>query len=231
MKVCWFEQRDGEVPFGDEWLSEGERLRLAGLRSPKRRRDWRLGRWTAKCAVAAYLKLPHASRVLARIELRPAPSGAPEVFFHGQPAPLALSLSHSGGRGLCAIAPAPADVGCDLEQIEPRTTVFLVDYFLDSEQELVRQTPVAMQAPLVTLLWCAKESALKAMRCGLREDTRSLHATPADFPETYAGDWHALSVTHTSGARFFGWWRESRNLIRTILTDQENRYADPLAWI
>jgi 4'-phosphopantetheinyl transferase len=231
MKVCWFEQSDQDVPFGDEWLSELERIRLAGLRIPKRHRDWRLGRWTAKCAVAAYLNLPHASGVLAGVELRPAPSGAPEVFLHGQATPLALSLSHSGGLGLCAIAPAPADVGCDLEQIEPRSPIFLVDYFSASEQELVRQTPGARRNQLVTLLWSAKESALKAMRCGLREDTRSVHATPADFLETCAGDWRRLSVTHTSGARFFGWWRESRNLIRTIVTDQENRNADQFAWI
>lgn len=190
---------------------------LAHLSLWKRRRDWRLGRWTAKCAVAAYLDLPPDSQILAGVELRPALSGAPELFLRGRATALALSLSHSAGCGLCALAPAPADVGCDLEQIERRSPAFLADYFCCSERKLVAETPAADRDRLVTLLWSAKESALKAMRCGLREDTRSVHATPADLLETRDGDWRRLSVTHTSGASFFGWWRESRNLVWTVL--------------
>ena len=98
-------------PLGTQWLSGSERARLDGLHIPKRRADWRLGRWTAKCAVAVYLKLSREPEALAAVELRPAPSGAPEVFLHGRPAPVALSLSHSRGTGLCAIAPAGAAGG------------------------------------------------------------------------------------------------------------------------
>ena len=217
MEVCWFEQSDHDVPVGEEWLSGNERMLLARLSFPKRRGDWRLGRWTAKCAVAAYLDLPPDSQILAGVELRPGPSGAPELFLRGRATALALSLSHSAGYALCAIAPAPADVGCDLEQIDRRSPVFLEDYFDTSERELVAQTPADGRDRLVTLLWSAKESALKAMRCGLREDTCTVTATPADLPETCDGDWRRLSVTHTSGASFFGWWRESRNLVWTVL--------------
>ena len=37
------------------WLSAAEIDQMTGLRFPKRRREWRLGRWTAKHAVAACL--------------------------------------------------------------------------------------------------------------------------------------------------------------------------------
>jgi 4'-phosphopantetheinyl transferase len=217
MPVCWLEQTEGDVPVGDEWLSADERKRLAGLRILKRRRDWRLGRWTAKCALAEYLNRPRESSVFAEVELRPSPSGVPEVFLRGRPGPVAVSLSHSHGRGLCVLAPAGIVVGCDLEKIEPRSPVFLTDYFTGREQALVAQRSADRRDQLVTLLWSAKESALKAMGCGLREDPRSVHAEP-DLWDMCLEEWHPLSVTHACGGRFFGWWRESRNLIRTVLS-------------
>ena len=58
----------------------------------------------------------------ATIEIRAASSGAPEVFLHDEPAPIAISLSHSAGTALCTIAPLGINFGCDLEMIEPRTT-------------------------------------------------------------------------------------------------------------
>jgi 4'-phosphopantetheinyl transferase len=217
--VCWLEQSASDVPSGDWWLSEGERARLNGLQIPKRRADWRLGRWTAKQAAALYLNLPRTERVLAGIELRPAPSGSPEVFLHGRAAPMQLSLSHSLGVGLCVVAPAGAELGCDVETVEPRCPVFLVDYFTDEERELVARTPVDRRDQVVTLLWSVKESALKALGCGLRSDTRSVNVAPADFLQTHGDNWVPVSAAHVSGKNFFGWWRASRDLVRTIVAD------------
>ena len=69
MEVYWLEQSAADVPAEDEWLSESERTVLAGLRFPKRRADWRLGRWTAKCAAAGYLNLGGDAKSLAGVEL------------------------------------------------------------------------------------------------------------------------------------------------------------------
>ena len=216
MELHWLEQSVKDVPFGDEWLSANERSRLAALHFSKRRNDWRLGRWTAKSVVAAYLGLPHEAKVLAGIEIRPAPTGAPEVFLREHPAPVAISLSHSQGIGLCAITRARTGVGCDLETVESRSPAFLTDYFTEAEQDLVAGAPGGNRDTLLTLLWSSKESALKAMHCGLREDTRSLQVLPESL-ELRGREWRRLTVEHACGGNFTGWWRESGNLVRTIL--------------
>ena len=211
------EQTERDVPSGDWWLSESERALVDWLHIPKRRADWRLGRWTAKQAVSLYFNLPRKEQALAAVELRPAPSGSPEAFIHGRAAPVQLSLSHSHGWGLCAIARLGVEVGCDLEIVEPRSPAFLVDYFTAEEQELVARTPVASRDRIVTLLWSTKESTLKALRCGLRADTRSVNVAPADFPHTRGEEWSPVSATHIGGRNFGGWWRISHDLVRTIV--------------
>src|SRR5208283_1427289 len=74
MDVYWLEQAESDVPVENHWLSAGEAARLEALHIAKRRVDWRLGRWAAKRAVAAYLDVPRHLQSLANIEIRPAPS-------------------------------------------------------------------------------------------------------------------------------------------------------------
>ena len=104
MDVYWLEQTEADVPAENDWLSASEAVCLNSMRFAKRRADWRLGRWTAKCALSAYLNVPAHPQVLAKIEIRPAPSGAPEVFFGNQPAAVTISLSHRAGIAACAVA-------------------------------------------------------------------------------------------------------------------------------
>src|SRR5947209_20379442 len=108
MNVIWQEQCETDVPPGDDWLRPWEFERMCGLRFAKRRGDWRLGRWTAKCAIAAYLGLPLNPETLRLFEIRPAPSGAPEVFRASRRVEIAISLSHRTGMAICAAAASPA---------------------------------------------------------------------------------------------------------------------------
>src|SRR5207247_2585575 len=94
--------------------------------------DWRLGRWTAKAAVAAVLGVR-----AEEVEIVAAPDGAPEAWVGGEPAGVSISLSHRGGRGLAVVVTPPAIVGCDLELVEPRSSAFVADWLAPSEQELV----------------------------------------------------------------------------------------------
>src|ERR1700729_2108316 len=129
MEVHWFEQSLADVSAQDDWLGPWERSHLLRLRFPKRRSDWRLGRWTAKHAVAYDLNLPRDAENLASIEIRPAASGAPEVFLGNEPANLAISISHRDGVAACAVGESGAMLGCDLEIVEPRSEAFVADYF------------------------------------------------------------------------------------------------------
>jgi len=223
MEVYWLEQNVSSVAAGDAWLSETERVRLAQLRIPKRLSDWRLGRWTVKCALSSYWGLARDFQHLAELELRPMPSGAPMVFFRGSPVRLALSLSHSGDRGLCAIGPEAVAIGCDLEIIEERNPAFMADFFTEDEQNLAAETPFVYRDRLVTLLWSAKESALKALGCGLRADTRSVNAVPDSFPEGTSAKWNPLSVACGGGKTFRGWWSKSGSLVRTLVAEPAPR--------
>lgn len=236
MDVYWLEQAESDVPVDDHWLSAGEAARLNAMRFAKRRIDWRLGRWTAKRAVAAYLDLPGQPQALANIEIRPAPSGAPEVFVLDTPAPAAISLSHRDGTALCAIAPSGTALGCDLELIEPRSDAFIADYFTAEEQALVARMSLEEQPRLLALLWSAKESALKAMGEGLRLDTRSVAVSVVDAlqcrsknKEVFAEDpalsyqqdcgnsWRPLHVRYIEGQVFSGWWQQTGNFLRTMV--------------
>ena len=235
MEIWWLEQSSADVPAADDWLGPGEKLRLDAMRFPKRRADWRLGRWTAKRAVAAYLKVACDPEMLARIEIRSALSGAPEVFLDNRrPAEVSVSITHRANVAACAIAPPEITIGCDLELVEPRSDAFLADYFTAAEQAFVMRMPAAERVVFSNLLWSAKESALKVLKEGLRSDTRwvevNLRETAAQMPlkgSTSASvddtplqvqDWHPLTVTHADRECLQGWWQSAGELVRTIVT-------------
>jgi len=215
VEVYWLAHAESGMPGDDAWLGAGELTVLRRLRIPKRRADWRLGRWTAKRAIARYRGLPRDPETLAGIEIRPAPSGAPEAFIGERAAGLSLSLSHTDGMAFCALAAAGASVGCDIEKVAPHSQAFLADYFTAEEQDLVARTP-EKHMPL-TLLWSAKESALKALRCGLRADTRSVAVLPPGPPWPEDQAWHPLSAKTIDGPTFHGWWRQTGALVWTLV--------------
>ncbi len=218
MRVYWLEQTDKDVPADDNWLCPNEVVRLTKLRFAKRRADWRLGRWTAKRAVSAYLGWPAYPRVLAMIEIRATSSGAPEAIIAGLGTPLAISLSHRAGTAMCAVSDTGVVLGCDLEVVEPRSPDFVADYFTVEEQSWVARTPSAEKPEITTLLWSSKESALKALQQGLRLDTRSVTVTPmAKTPDLYG--WSPLRIGYVDGRVFQGWWRSADGVVRTVATD------------
>jgi 4'-phosphopantetheinyl transferase len=216
MNVFWLEQSEADVPADNDWLSAKEADRLTGLRFAKRRSDWRLGRWTAKCAVSNCLEVPAHPQIFKRIDIRPAPSGAPEVFFADQPAAVTISLSHRDGMAACAVTTSNAQLGCDLEVVEPRSDAFVADYFTIEEQALVARSAAADRPRLLALLWSAKESALKALHEGLRLDTRCVIVCPFDAAFDLNG-WSPLRVRYTGGAIFHGWWQTTHKVLRTVV--------------
>ena len=216
MNVYWLEQSEADVPPENDWLCANETVCLRGLRFAKRRADWRLGRWTAKLALSVCLDVPADPQVFRKMEIRPEPSGAPAAFFADQPAPVTISLSHRTGMAACAVAMSGADMGCDLELVEPRSNAFVADYFTFEEQALVARASAADRARLLALLWSAKESALKALREGLRLDTRCVVVRPFAASCDLNG-WSRMLVRCTGDRVFHGWWHLADNILRTVV--------------
>jgi 4'-phosphopantetheinyl transferase len=217
INVYWLEQTSADVPVDHNWLSAGEILRLNGMQFRKRRTDWQLGRWTAKNAVASHLWRFGPERSLAEIEILSAPSGAPGILCANQPMEMMISLSHRDNVAVCALSSSVTSLGCDLETIEPHSDGFIRDYFTVEERRSIVDTGAPADL-LSSLFWSAKESALKALRIGLRIDTRSVVVDLKQ--ETFAADsWHALRVRLKGGKVFSGWWKQDGTLVRTVVAD------------
>ena len=218
MQIYLLEQTESVVPTGDNWLGQREIIALHRMRFAKRRADWRLGRWTAKRALAACLKLPDSIPALAEVEIIAGSSGAPEAFRANAPLPVTISLSHRAGTAICSVVRGNARMGCDMELIEAHSQAFVTDYFTAEEQTLIAHTSAAEKPRIITLLWSAKESASKALRQGLRLDTRWLSVTKMVGTWEMHG-WNPLHVRYRDGRMFQGWWQGNDWLLRTVVAD------------
>jgi 4'-phosphopantetheinyl transferase len=213
-----FSQTLADLPADESWLAAGERDRVAVFRFPKRRNDWLLGRWTAKQALHSFLaQSGHDAPEYRALEIRSAPDGAPEVFLNGQPAPVSLALSHSGREAFCVISRPGIALGCDLEAIQARDQAFIEDYLGDEERLLMAHAPAEEQPLLATLIWSAKESALKCLREGLRRDTRSVLVSVGGAGKS---GWSSLTVRCLESSRlFYGWWRSAGGYVQTVTAE------------
>jgi len=200
---AWLRAQQADLPRGEGWLTDDERGVLARLGVPKRRGDWLLGRWAAKRA----LVLAGAAAGELDVSVLASPSGAPEAFVLGRPAPYTLSLTHSHGVAVAALGPAGTRLGVDLELVEERPEGFLADWFTGAEQGFVASAGAdAGEAGLrATLVWSAKEAVMKALREGLRIPPKAVEvaaeAGPAD------GAFRRFEARGPGGERWRGWWR------------------------
>lgn len=216
LEVFWHTETLADVPVHDRWLGPEELRCLAAMRFPRRRSSWRLGRWTAKAALCTPLHQGGRAAALTAVQILPAPDGAPVAWVEGAPAPVSISLSHRNEIGFCVVASAAVAVGCDVERIEAREEGFFRDYFTAGEAARVEQSPPAGRPLLETLIWSAKESALKALREGLRRDTRSVVVEFGPHGEL----WRPLQVQCRETARvFYGGWAEHLDFVLTLVAD------------
>jgi 4'-phosphopantetheinyl transferase len=222
----------GIAPAG--MLCDAEQQRLSTLKIEKRRRDWLLGRWTAKHLVQGYLaQAIGVTPELNEIQIANADDGSPYCLLLGssdtaQRLPISLAISHSHGYAFCALcqeidgdvnssalsappdqcqAPTRWSLGCDIEWIEHREQSFVSDFFTGPEIRDVMGTPVEHRDCRVTAIWSAKESVLKSLRTGLRVDTRRIECRfePHDLlPQ----QWSPLTVMIDAGLveQFPGAW-------------------------
>lgn len=212
--MWWLARGMDDVPATADWLSPLETARLAGTRFPKRRTELRLARWTAKQAITSVLGLDARPETLARVEVRPAPDGAPTPMVDGRPAPVSVSLTDRADWAVCVAGPPGPALGCDLELVEARSAAFVADWLTPREQALVAAGDHDL---LANLVWSAKESALKVLRTGLRRATRSVEVDV----ETGGDGWQRLTVRSVEGGVFPGWWRRYGDFVLTVAADTD----------
>jgi len=212
--LLWLSQGMPDAPAEDEWLSPRETAYLRTLRFPKRWREFRLGRWTAKVAIARALGRAPSPADLRGIVIDRAPDGAPLALVDERPADLYLTMTDRADQAVCLVGPPGVRLGCDLELVEPRSRGFVEDYFTEAERRLLEGGGGDRLDLLANLVWCGKESALKVLRTGLRRDTRSVSVSlPAG--EEVRG-WSPLQVMAREGAVFPGWWQRFGAFVLTV---------------
>ena len=210
---------EGAAPAGV--LSAEERAQYEGFRVPKRRRDWLLGRWTAKNLVRAYLTAGGRPTQLDGIVIIANPDGSPYATVAGARLPLSLSISHSGESSFCALTPlAGTTVGADVEMIEPRPVSLAEQFFTQEELAGVLAQSEDERDFLITLVWSAKEAFLKCMRQGLRVDTRAVTVRIWEALSDEEG-WQMLEVVADAdllraGSVYQAWWRREGRSVLTL---------------
>lgn len=198
------------MPRGVAWLAAAERAVLARLGVPKRRGDWLLGRWAARRAL---VEAGEAERE-ADVSVLAAPSGAPEAFLLGRRAPVALSLTHSHGVAVAALAPAGVLLGVDLERVEARSGVFLADWFTPAEQAFAAAGEAGEPGLAATLVWSAKEAVMKALREGLRIPPKAIEVAPSPGPAD--GEWRPFDARGPGAEEWRGWWRAEEGFVLAV---------------
>ncbi len=216
--IYWLEQRSADVPNHDDWLTSAERLRMETFRVPKRRSDWRLGRWTAKCAAAAYFGW--GTNRFCEIEIGAEPSGAPILMCDDGRVSPEISISHSSDVSLCAIGPPGVWVGCDVERAESRSQTFLETFFTGREIAALDGLTSNEQGLVANVMWSTKESYLKATRDGLRRDTTEFEVAMSGGPLLRAGwvvqgIWHQLWIWDGRN-RYAAFWRYEDGFVQTV---------------
>ncbi len=206
-------------------LGPAEAAHFATLTVAKRRRDWLLGRWTAKHLLQQMARTQWGVELaLDAVQVLNGRTHAPQVQLNADiPAGWlpALSISHANSHAFCAALPGPhPPIGADIEEIAPRSARFGQDYFTPAEQALVRQAAPEMGDVLVTAVWSGKEAALKALQLGLTVDTRAVTC----LIEPLAALPHAWTpfTIELDGARLpqvrplQGWWRVQDGFVLTL---------------
>jgi 4'-phosphopantetheinyl transferase len=219
---CSLLELPGDLDVGGNFLSPVEQEKLASLRFAKRRTEWLLGRWTAKRLLRDSLSA-FSSYMLPELTIANDAAGAPYVILPGgRRFAGCLSISHCNHLSFCAVTADPSlHIGADLEHIEARGVEFAQDYFTSHELNFVLDLPASLRDTAVTLLWSAKESALKALGLGLRLDTRQVEITvPGGLvgKDLSTPTWQTFNVAihHAGQGTWSGWWQIQGTYILTL---------------
>ncbi|ACK82622.1 4'-phosphopantetheinyl transferase [Methylorubrum extorquens CM4] len=144
------------------FLHAHEEALLTDRLHARRRHGLLIGRYAAKCALAAF-RPELDPRDLA---IRPGVLEQPVLSGAGVEN-LGISLSHAGPVAVAVVFPEACPMGIDLERIQPANIALLTRQTLAAERRQIAARLDAPEAERLTRLWCLKEALSKTLRCGL----------------------------------------------------------------
>lgn len=145
----------------ESWLTEAERARAARFLVAAPRREYVLGRWLARRALAAWTGSEPTSWTFVL-----GPHGRPEPRGPAAATPN-LNLSHGGGLVVCASA-LQAVVGVDVEGVaRDLPTSDLHRFFAPDEAAALLELDAGGRHDRFWRLWTLKEAWLKARGTGV----------------------------------------------------------------
>jgi 4'-phosphopantetheinyl transferase len=213
----------GRPPAG--LLTPAESAHFATLLAPHRRRDWLVGRWTAKLLTQKQIAATHGfCLALGSFAIRYDMDGAPCVTGNNaalHSISLALSISHSHGYALCAIAETQRGevrLGVDIELVDAETAPMLAEFFTPAEEANLNAAPAHLRITLATATWSIKEAIRKAMPTPLRINPCDIESLVRPPSITH---WTPLLAKVSPGLRAHApvgplraWWRVQPNVLR-----------------
>lgn len=202
------------IPDPTEWLVDTELSFFEQLTFQKRRDEWLLGRWTVKNLIKEVFEEQSQQIDFKRIEINRKPKAAPLLFIDGKASTFKISLSHRSGICFCITWIEDFAAGCDLEKIEPRSQLFIEDYFSEKERYFIINSD---NEPLfANLFWSLKESVLKAEKSGLK-----IHPTKVEIfvelPWKHTSWNNAFAILNK--VTYKGFWNAEKGYVRTIMGD------------
>ena len=201
----------------DDFFCTEEQEEFSRFKVAKRQNEWISSRITSKKMIVKILN--DNDLTYPDIRIQKETNGRPYISIEGQGRlDGKFSLSHSHGAVFCGYCSAPdLDFGIDLEKIEERKLEFIMDYFTRNEiGNYQRCTPI-QKNEFSTLIWSAKEAALKTIGKGLALDTRKVEVTPRKVESLIEG-WGMCDVRISEGSEkmYLVLWQEKGGFIRTI---------------
>jgi 4'-phosphopantetheinyl transferase len=163
--------RPASAPLALDTLTGEEQARLDGFGSEKRRREFALGRATARALLADRLAVAAPD-----VPLRVAADGAPDLDDDPESdGALRVSIAHAATseQTLAVAAVGERPLGVDLEPIRPRRPDLYRFLLHPEDYDVLDRLPHDHDAAQV-LLWTLKEATLKAMRTGFRVSPKKL---------------------------------------------------------
>ncbi len=228
------------VPFMEEswgiWKRKGAHLTLtmpeqdSWYNIPEtgaRRLEWLMGRIAAKDVLRQWMQEKLKENLApADFEIRTTETGkpyavSPSMGFIPMPD---ISISHSEGYAVAAVAPMEKNIGLDvqiLSAVNPDS--LLVSGFTDQEKKLIDESGNRLQASgdrlqgrdrAVIALWSAKEAVVKAIGSGLEGDPKQWVVESIDLK---AGN---VVIKHEGNSYDCRIWVTNREVLAVCLIDK-----------